>query len=275
VDFYVIHDYPYGDTSTPDHFDMLGSSIDRLPRIGADVWQIIQENAPGGELDVAMTEYNSFWGKPPESVAQTLNMLFLADSLGQFIEQEFRYANHWAIIDGGDNSRLGFLLEHQGLYRQPSYYAFPLWAHTGELRLASRTNRHKGFELSAYATREEGSGDVLLMIINKIEATSGTIEIENFTPSGTVEAYVAQGKDLDDSSVIFNGLENPPLDLQAVAPLTQAIASSVFSYTVPAYSLTSLRIKAMQSIYLPLVIANANSPCRMRSTCRSRVLGPS
>jgi hypothetical protein len=244
---------------------MLADPIVQWPAIGASVRGMMADYRPGGEIDVAVTEYNSFWDEPPEAAVQTINMLFLADSLGQIVEQGFAYANHWDIVNGTrlNNSRYGYLLEDQGNYRQPSYYAYSLWARAGDQRLASTVNRLPDLELALYATRERASGDVILLAINKGQAVRGTIAVDNLTPSGIVEAYVAQGEGLDDLSVTYNGLEDPPRELDTVAPITQVIAAPVFSYTFAAYSVTSLRVKALQagrSVYLPLVRADARLP---------------
>ena len=143
--------------------------------------------------------------------------------------------------NGGDND---CLLADSGNYRQPSYYVFPLWRRAGDQRIAPTVNRDPVSEMTVYASRHSGTGDVTLLVINKTgEAQTGTIESRGLTPSGTIEAYIAQGDSLDDLSVGYNGNENPPIDLGTVAPIITTGVFETFTYTFPLYSVTSLTIK--------------------------------
>jgi alpha-L-arabinofuranosidase len=205
MDFYAIHRYPLG----PGNLDYQGLIMDpptAWSSIGNSVRQMIADNAPGQEIQIAITEYNSYYTEPEELAIQTVNMLFLADTLGQLIDQGFVFANHWDILNnltanGGD---YGYLLKESANYRQPSYYVFPLWSRAGDQRIASTVNRDAGTEMTVYASRHSASGDVNLVVINKTgEDQTGTIEIDEFNAAGTIEAYTAQGDSLDDPSVTY------------------------------------------------------------------------
>jgi len=245
LDFYVVHRYPLG----PGDLDYLGLLVDppaAWPAIGHSVRQMLADYAPGRNIQIAVTEYNSYYTEPEELAIQTVNLLFLADTLGQISEQGVTFANHWDILNnltanGGD---YGYLLVDSAHYRQPSYYVFPLWSRAGDQRIASTVNRDAGTEMTVYASRHSLSGDVTLLVINKTgEAQTGTIEIAGFKTTGTLEAYIAQGDSLADSSVAYNGNENPPVDLSTVAPIVTAGITETFTYTFPAYSVTSLTVQ--------------------------------
>jgi hypothetical protein len=256
MDFYIVHRYPLG----PGDLDYQGLLMDppaAWPGIGDSVRQMLADNAPGHDIRVAVTEYNSYYTEPEELAIQTVNMLFLADTLGQIIDQDFTFVNHWNIlnsltVNGGD---YGYLLVWSANYRQPSYYVFPLWSRAGDQRLASTVNRNAGTEMTVYATRHSVTGDVTLLVINKTgENQTGSIEIESFRTAGIAQAYVAQGDTLDDLSVAYNGSEDQPIDLTMVAPIVTAGISETFTYTFPAYSVTSLTVYSQKVIYLPLIL---------------------
>lgn len=251
LDIYTIHRYPLAPGSH-DYAALLADAPTAWPVIGSTVRQMIQSHALGVEL--AVTEYNSYYTLPEVLAVQTVNMLFLADTLGQIIEQGALYANQWDILNGStdNNSRYGLLLEGMGNYRQPSYYVYPLWRRAGDQRLAPPiTNRNPMTELTAYASRHTDTGNVTLLLVNKSETITGTISLENFQAQGRVEAYVAQGSDLSDAAVAYNGSEEPPIDLTTVLPIVGVVSSGVFSYTLPAYSVTSLTIFAEGSTGSP------------------------
>ncbi len=173
--------------------------------------------------------------------------LFLADTLGQIVDQGFTFANHWDILNnldanGGD---YGYLLVGSANYRQPSFYVFPLWSRAGDQRIASTVNRDAGPEMTVYASRHSTTGDVTLLVINKTgDDQAGTVGMDGIKTAGTLEAYTAQGDSLDDLSVAYNGDENPPIDLSTVAPLVTTGITETFTYTFPAYSVTSLTVQA-------------------------------
>jgi alpha-N-arabinofuranosidase len=244
LDFYVIHRYPFG----PGNLDYVGLLMDPTtawPVIGNNLRQMLDTYSFNRSIEVAVNEYNSYWDEPEILAIQTVNMLYLADTLGQIIEQGFSYANHWDILNGTvlNNSRYGLLLEDQGNYRQPSYYVYPLWSRAGDQHLTSSGDLDPGLELTVYASRHSAGGDVSLIIINKGKERSGTITLDHFQPGGTAEAYVAQGDALSDATVAYNGSEVPPLDLSTVPPIITNVPSASFQYTVPGYSIISLTIR--------------------------------
>ena len=246
MDFYVVHRYPLGPGDL-DYQSLLMDPPAAWPAIGDSVRQMMADHAPGRDIQIAVTEYNSYYTEPEELAIQAVNLLFLADTLGQIVDQGFTFANHWDILNnldanGGD---YGYLLVGSANYRQPSYYVFPLWSRAGDQRIVSTVNCDAGPEMTVYASRHSTSGDVTLLVINKMgEDQAGTVEVEGVKTAGTLEVYIAQGDSLDDLSVAYNGDENPPIDLSTVAPLVTTGITETFTYTFPAYSVTSLTVQA-------------------------------
>ena len=256
LDFYVVHDYPFG-PGYLDYAGLLAYPPMNWPSIGDNVRQMLADNAPGRPIDVGITEYNSYWTLPEQLAVETVNLLFQADTLGQIIEQGFAYANQWDILNGNsdNNARYGLLEDAPGYFRRPAYYAFPLWRRMGEQRLSSDVSLDATAQMTAYASRHQDTGNVTLLVVNKSDAVTGTITIDNFQTSGRVTAFVAQGDSLSDLTIAYNGDENPPVDLASVPPFTKTIAAATFAYAFPAYSVTSLTIERELFLsYLPVVL---------------------
>ena len=252
-DYYTIHHYPFG-SGREDHKGLLWKSYSDWKAIGPQLRSMFKKHAPDANLDIALTEYNSYWDDPEILAVQTANMLFAADMIGNAIKQGVRYANYWAIgmAEGSvSHERYGLLSGFDGsqqnnsLYRQPSYYAFPLWRKSGDNLLATRVNRDPGTELAVYASQHSSNGAITLLVINKSDTVQeASIKLKDFVPAGNAEIFVAQGDSLDDVSIQYNGLENPPNDLSLVPAIVKTGISRRFSYDFTPFSLTSITIQS-------------------------------
>ena len=262
ADFYVVHYYPIGPGEV-DYGRLLGRAPRNWPVIGDDLRQMLATYAPHLDLEIAVTEYNSYWAAPEVLAEQTVNMLFLADTIGQMMMQGVTAANHWDILNGATlpDTRYGFLVP--GTYfRRPSYYVYPLWRMAGDELVLSSHNLDRFVEMAVYATHHTEREALTLLVVNKTEALSGTIQLQSFLPRAEVEIFVAQGETLLDTAVAYNGDENPPPDL-AVPPITMTIGGPTFTHAFPSYSVTSMTIygevvrpvEAELMTYLPLVTA--------------------
>lgn len=248
MDFYTFPYYPLN-PGVRSYDRLLGDPIVSWTDMGRDVAAMLAQYGPAHRaIQVAVSEYNSYTSEPEDLAVQTVNMLFLADTLGQILEQGFPLANQWNIMQGASahGGDYGFLLRGTGLYRQPSYYAPALWQYAGDLRLDSTLNRDACTEMTAYASRAAASGAVSILAINKtgVEQT-GSVSLDSVQiANASLVARVAQGADLTTEVVTYNGVTDPPVDLEQVAPqITHGIAQT-FSYVFPPYSVTALKIVA-------------------------------
>lgn len=262
VDYYVVHYYPIGPGEV-DYGRLLARSTHNWPLIGDDLRQMLATYASHLDLEIAVTEYNSYWAAPEVLAEQTVNMLFLADTIGQMMTQGVSAANHWDILNGAapPDTRYGFVVP--GTYfRRPSYYVYPLWRMAGDKLVLSTHNLDPYVEMAVYATHDADRGALTLLVVNKTETLSGSIHLQNFLPGHEVEIFVAQGETLMDTSVAYNGDENPPPDL-AVPPITMTITGPTFAYSFPPYSVTSMTIygevlspmETHKLLYLPNIVA--------------------
>ncbi|HIQ05098.1 MAG TPA: hypothetical protein EYH31_05300 [Anaerolineae bacterium] len=204
---------------------------------------MVEAYHPG--LTIFVTEYNAYYTEPEELQVQAVNLLFLTDTLGQLIVQGFDAANHWDIINGltANGGDYGYLLVNDGYRRQPSYYAFPLWTRFGDRLLASENSANATTRFSAYAGLDANDNLTLLAVNKTGEPIPATLVLDRYHPIGSGSAYVARADALDAYTVTFNGLANPPLDLDSVPPLPITGVTTTFVYTFPAYSVTALMLE--------------------------------
>jgi alpha-N-arabinofuranosidase len=256
TDFLILHHYPL-DSSITDPNVLLAHPQADWPAIFTDVRAAMQQYF-GRQLPIHVTEYNSYWGEPPLLASENANLMFLADSRGMIAMQGAAGAQHWMVMNGpsANGGDYGLLLSDQNYLRQPSYYAFPLWSHTGDRLLVSTSNCST---LRVYATRVGLSGDLALLLINEGPGLSATLSLQNITPAGsTADGWQTIGASLTASSVTWNGQANPPDNLSLVPPLSVPITGQTTVLNLPGYSVTALRIPtlagATHTVYLPVVL---------------------
>jgi hypothetical protein len=260
IDFYVVHYYPFG-PGYVDYAGLLAAPHDPVngPSAIADGARAMIEAyaPPGQEFDLGLTEYNSYWAEPEVLASQAVNALFLADSLGQAVISNYTYANHWDILNGlsANGGDYGYLLVDQQYFRQPSYYVFPLWSRFGDQLLSVDFSLDPATTLAVYAGRRQTTGVVTLLAINKTGTTlTTTITLDDAPPTETTRVYTVQGESLDATSVMYNGLADPPADLTQAPPGSLFVTTTTFDIGFPPYAITLLEIPTRRPLYLPLII---------------------
>jgi len=254
LDFLSIHYYRWGQNDT-DPYALLKDPPASWPAQGAGLREMLATYGRGRTIRLFVTEHNSYYGStdapPAPLAAQTVNMLYLADTLGQLAIQGVPVANHWNVRSEGLGAveYWGMLLASAGNRRQPSYYAFPIWRQAGDQRVQVSTNLDPGTEMTVYGTRHSRTGDLTLIVVNKAQARTGMISLTNFEAAGNVAAVQASGNDLNDPMVRYNGLADAllPVDLAQVQPIIGTISGPSFQYSFPAYSVTALTIYAVST----------------------------
>ena len=246
-DYYSIHHYFMGPGKV-DYAALLSAANADIPAIAQNVRGMLAASPNASHLKIALTEYNAYYSDPEAPTAQTANLLFMAEMVGQAAQQGFDVATAWSLGVTPDNppgSRYGLLQNYLQLDRQPTYFAYPLWRMSGDQLLTSTTNRVASRELSVYASKHQTSGDITLLVINKTpQMQTGTIKLNAFYAAGTADVYTVAGASLAAEQVSFNGDMNPPVDLTSVAPVTLTGIGSNFAYSFPAYSISSITVQA-------------------------------
>ncbi len=247
MDFYVIHQYAF--------FEPPGSFAEALAQ-PHEVWQPMMAGvqaaldtfANGRRLPIAVTEYNLFSVQDQDNdqwMTRAVNMLFMADTIGQMATHGFTLANQWDLTNGqaGNGTDYG-LMNVDTLARYPQYYVFPLWARFGSRLLPVSSSYPADTTLSAYAGMMN-DGRFSLLVINKTGEPITTNVAINGGPaafSGGL-ADVAAAPALDSQMVTFNGVSDPADDLSDAPSAPLEALSNPFTYTFPAYSITLLRLE--------------------------------
>lgn len=242
IDFYVIHRYAMEPGNT-NYQQLLQDAPTNWPAILADVRALLTTYAPARHLSIVANEYNAYYTEPEALQLQTVNLLFLADTLGQLMQGGAAAANQWDIVNGlsSNGGDYGLLLNWDNYRRTPGYFSLPLWRQMGDMLLVLDNSANAAAAFSAYAAL--GNNGLTVLAINKTgQPLAATLTLQNFTPSGSGVAYVAAGASLDATSVSYNGNPNPPVNLGSVAPLTVSGVTPTFTYTFPPYSVTTLRL---------------------------------
>jgi hypothetical protein len=165
LDFYVVHEYGFG--GSPDVDEAVGQPADSWPKI---VDRLRREIAP--TVPIAVTEYNlvSFEAGDDElSMTQSLNALFIADTIGQMIVSGVQIANQWNLANGTTSSGTDYGLVDADDYSPfPQYHAMAMWGSTGDTLLDVEIARERvdlAERVRVYPTRR-ADGSLAIVLLN-------------------------------------------------------------------------------------------------------------
>ncbi len=245
MDFYSIHQYAYFE-QPPTYQEALAQPQTAWQAIMADLETSFDQHAAGRRVPIAVTEHNLFSVQDQDNnqwMTRAVNMLFMADSIGQMMEHGFAMANQWDLANGqaGNGTDYG-LLDADTFARSPQYYVFPLWARFGQQMLPVTTSYDPATTLSVYAGMPDGETASLLAINKTGNSITANIQINGVTSFAGGTADVVQAASLDSQTVTFNGVSSPSDDLSNAPPAALTNLSNPLSYTFQPYSVTLLRL---------------------------------
>ena len=246
MDFYIIHHYAF--------FDPPGALAAALaqprqswPVVMTDANEAFERYVNGRELPIAITEYNliAFQDMDNEQLmTRAVNMLFLADTVGQMLQNGVAIANQWDLANGQPANGTDYgLLNADTFARSPQYYVFPLWAAFGQSMLPVNNTFDPLQELSVYAGQID-EATISLLAINKTDAPiTAEIGLSGLDSApARIQADVVAAESLQSQSVTFNGLAEPADDLSDAPPEIVTELQSPLAYTFIPYSVTLLQI---------------------------------
>lgn len=243
MDFYIIHEY--GFWNPPDNNqEALAYPIGRWDFIMDDYQASLDAHAGGRDVPVAITEYNLFSFQDMDNdqlMKETVNMLFMADTMGQMMVTGVDIANQWDLANGeaGNGTDYG-LMNAENYNRTPQYYAFPLWGKFGDTMLPVTNPLSAASQLSIYAGRVDADTISVLAINKTGNSITSDIQLNGFGCISSGTADVVQGSGLNSQSVTFNGNSNPSNDLSNAPSQIIDRTASPLNYTFPRYSITVL-----------------------------------
>lgn len=253
LDFYSIHPYPYFQppaNNAAGYAEILAKPQSQWQTIRADLDAAFDAFAEGRRAPVAVTEYNLISVQDQDNaqlMTRAINALFLADSIGQAIQQGYALFNQWDLANGraGNGTEYGLMHEDNGFYRAPQYYAFPLWARFGETMLPVTTTLDAASELSVYAGRIDAT-TLSALTINK---TSGWITATIAVEAGSIEGgllYEVRAASPAAQSVTYNGV-SAPSDALLEPPQSIDAVNGELTVALAPWSITLVQLKLQES----------------------------
>ncbi|MEF3273685.1 MAG: alpha-L-arabinofuranosidase [Chloroflexus sp.] len=196
LDFYVVHYYPY--FQTPENpAGALQQPYRSWSTIMSDLRAAFNRHL-GRQVPVAVTEYNLVSFQDLDNgqlMRRAVNLLFIADTIGQMAANGVMIANQWDLANGRAANGTDYgLLDADTFEPNPQYYALMLWSRFGDEMLGVQSPFDPVTTLSVYAGRRS-DGSLTVLAINKTDQPiTATISL----PSGSwqVSATVVGANDL-------------------------------------------------------------------------------
>lgn len=246
LDFYVVHQYGFNGEPVAD--ETLGLPDRTWATVVDNVRTAIATATPNRDVPIAVTEYNLVAGQDSDNnrqMTRALNAFFIAETIGEFVENGVSIANQWNLANGrpGNGTDYGMIDVNTGV-RSPQYYAMALWTRFGSERLEIRASDLDGTQLQAWAGRNS-NGDYTLMLINAgTTELTRTIRLEGAGTPTTASADVVTAASLDATEVAFNGSLDPSVDLATPPASSVPIVNGAVTATLAPLSISLVRISA-------------------------------
>jgi alpha-L-arabinofuranosidase len=251
-DFLIYHLYPEstpGETPAPDNdSDPLVLQVSsQIAGDAASLRYMISNylGASGAGIELVCTENNSDSGAEGRQMTSLVNALYLADADAQLMKTEINAYTWWDLRNGAgttgsfDSTLYGWrtegdegLIDGKSSY-YPDYYAMSLMQYFVRPGATILNATSDYLLLSAYASRGV-DGSLSLLVINKDTNANfnAQISVANFVPSASAIVH-SYGKPQDGATE-----SNLSLTLQGIAESNYPTASTLFTTSFPALSLT-------------------------------------
>ena len=247
LDYLVVHPYAY--FNLPGNAEILAKPQNHLGPMKQTLLAAMGNNpAP-----ISLTEFNVVSVQDQDNnqlMKRQINALFMADSIGQALQNEYMNILQWALANGDapNGTDYGLLQVNNNWFRAPTYYVYPLWARFGSTMLPVTSTMNAATQLSVYAGKIDGN-TISVLAVNKTDsAITGTITLNGVTQiaSGSADVLAPAGSpaSLMAMSSTFNGNANPANDLSDAPPAALGAGNGGASqYVFAPYSVTLLRFK--------------------------------
>ena len=222
IDFYIIHDYGWGESPSMD--EALSRPIDAWRDVVDQASRALADRNPGRTVPIAVTEFNlvsGVYGDEDGTMAEAVNVFYTADSLGQMALHGVSMANHWVLVNGVTESGSDYgIIDLVAGNVNPPYFALALWSRMGDELLPVDVGYDEQAELSAYAGRAS-DGTITLLVLNKTsEPIEASVEFVGASTSYDGGVDVASANSMDAQDMLFNGSGDTTAALAADGPAT-------------------------------------------------------
>lgn len=252
LDFYAIHPYPYSQApanNATGHAEILAKPQTHFRTMRVELNAAFDAFAGGRRAPIAITEYNLVAVQDqdnPQFMTRAINALFLADSIGQAIQQGYMAFSQWALANGraGNGTEYGLVHRDNNFYRAPQYYVYPLWSRFGSVMLPVITSLNAAAEAAVYAGRVNDN-TLSLLVINK------TGQLINATISADDESilsarmYEVRATSPTAQSVTYNGVSTPSAALNEPPRELQATADGRLDVALAPWSISLLHLETI------------------------------
>jgi hypothetical protein len=222
LDFYVVHEYGFNSSPSPEA--ALGRAASLWPDALAGVRAALGEGIP-----VAVTEYNLVAvpdGDDDATMTQAMNALYIAETIGWMAAGGVQIANQWNLADGiHENGTSYGLFNSDEDQRFPQFHALEMWSRVGSTLLEPLVDA----AVRIYPTRHD-DGRITIVVVNTAGAATYRIEMSG-AASGHRVALTSVGADDPIATVMARS---------GVADLGPA--DEVFDVEFPAYSINLIEI---------------------------------
>jgi hypothetical protein len=215
--------------------------------------------ASASGVELLNTEFNSVSSNPSNQTTSLVNGLFAADAIGGLLQTEYNMAVFWDLRNSYDSSHhinglygwrfggdYGILGDPAGtapasgrFIPYPTYFAEQLVGkiiHTGDSVV--RVTSDDTF-LSAYAVRQQSTGHLMLLVVNKSPTANltGNFTLSNFKPGGPATLW-QYGKTEDTAQQNTTDGHASLTQTNPSIAFTPSGANTLFSFAFPSYSMS-------------------------------------
>jgi len=258
MDFIVYHRYyPRYPSSFDTYYGTMAATYDLQSR-NQEYLNLIAQLLPqkAGKIPIAVTEYNAFYDYDHPRGATLEAGLLVADCLLYFVSHDYvSMATIWDLINQPDVPPGGYpfsiINNFLNLSARPTGYAIEMFTSHFGVELVSASVNSPTFNVTQQVGVVEPTNNVpyldavvsvsnntlYLIVINKHYSSNiqTTITVNGFVPQQDAKIYALDGPDTDSSN------EYVP-DTVTITPSAFNGASSMFTYTFPAHSVTSIEL---------------------------------
>lgn len=242
-DYYSMHYYAQ-QPGKIDYHALLNNAHADIPVVSRNVKTMLAANPATANVEIALTEYNSYSANPEILASQAVNMLYIADVIGQAALSGIKRANHWFLGSvASDTHYYDLLTDYTDYKRSPNYYVFPLWNKMGDQLVQVSTNKSAANEIAVYASKHSDTGEISLLVINKTpKRQKAMLDLGQFNPQAQVAVFEAKARGgLKGTKVKYNGEKKPTDMLAFVPPMMVELNTAKLNYKFKPYSVTVVR----------------------------------